>query len=58
MKLEDVYSRLLSRPKDLIDVDAILEGRAIAGQALDWELVRRWAAVWGIEAKVDALKPG
>ena len=51
-----VYKLLASRPKDLIDVDAILEGRALAGQHIDWELTRRWATVWGIEAKVDALQ--
>lgn len=51
-----VYKLLASRPKDLIDVDAILEGRALAGQAIDWDLVLRWAAVWGIEAKATALR--
>lgn len=51
-----VYKLLASRAKDLIDVDAILEGRSLAGVAIDWDLARRWAAVWGIEAKLDALK--
>ncbi len=51
-----VYKLLASRPKDLIDVQAILEGRALAGQAIDWELTRRWASVWGIEQKVDELR--
>lgn len=57
MTLEEVFTRLLaSRPKDLIDVDSILEGRALAGVVIDWELARRWAGEWGIEAKLDALR--
>lgn len=51
-----VYKLLASRPKDLIDVDAILEGRAMAGVVIDWELARRWAGEWGIEAKLEALR--
>ncbi len=51
-----VYKLLASRPKDLIDIDAILEGRALAGGVIDWALVLRWASVWGIESKVDALR--
>lgn len=51
-----VYKALASRPKDLLDLDSILEGRALAQQPIDWALARRWAAVWGIEAKIDALE--
>lgn len=51
-----VYKLLASRPKDLIDIESILEGRALAGHPIDWELTRRWAEVWGIEGKVDALR--
>lgn len=51
-----VYKLLASRPKDLIDVDAIVEGRSLAGVAIDWDLTRRWASEWGIEDKVDALR--
>lgn len=51
-----VYKLLASRPKDLIDVDAILEGRALAGVVIDWGLARRWAVEWGIEEKVDTLR--
>ena len=48
--------RKASRAKDLIDVESILEGRLVAGQLIDWELTRRWAQVWGIEARVDELR--
>ena len=51
-----VYKLLAGRPKDLIDVDAIVESRALAGQAIDWSLARRWAAEWGIGEKIDALQ--
>ncbi len=51
-----VYKLLAGRPKDLIDVESILESRALAKQVIDWDMTRRWAAVWGIEDKVDALR--
>ena len=51
-----VYKLLASRPKDLIDVESILESRAQAGHAIDWDLTRRWAEVWGIAEGVDALR--
>ena len=51
-----VYKLLASRPKDLIDVESIIEGRSMAGYAIDWGLTRRWAEVWGIEGKVDELR--
>jgi hypothetical protein len=51
-----VYKLLASRAKDLIDVESILEGRSLAGFVINWELTRRWAQVWGIEARVDELR--
>lgn len=51
-----VYKLLASRAKDLLDVESILEGRSMAGYAIDWELARRWAEVWGLEEKVDELR--
>ncbi len=51
-----VYKLLASRPKDLLDIEGILEGRALAGQAIDWALARRWAVAWGIEDELDGLR--
>jgi hypothetical protein len=47
-----IYKLLASRGKDLVDVEAIFESRKLAGEALDWELLERWAAEWGIEGRL------
>ncbi len=51
-----VYKLLASRPKDLLDVDGMLETRRTAGWALDWALAERWAESWGIADQVRALR--
>jgi hypothetical protein len=43
-----------ARPRDVDDVESILEARAAAGDTLDWSFLDRWAEAWGIE---DRLEP-
>jgi hypothetical protein len=49
-----VYKLLAARPRDVDDVESILEARAAAGDTLDWSFLDRWAEAWGIE---DRLEP-
>lgn len=51
-----VYKLLASRPKDLLDIEGMLETRATAGWRLDWSLAEAWAEPWGIADKVRALR--
>lgn len=49
-----VYKLLASRPKDLLDVEAVFEARHRFAATLDWPFLDRWATEWGI---VDRLEP-
>lgn len=48
-----IYKLLASRPKDLIDVEAVFEARARAGMALDWLFLDHWASEWAIEERLS-----
>jgi hypothetical protein len=51
-----IYKLLANRPKDALDVDAIVEARQLAGEALDWEYLERWAKEWGIIERLEAVR--
>jgi hypothetical protein len=43
------------RPRDIADLEEVIRTRALAGDPLDLELVRRWAREWGVEQALDDL---
>ena len=51
-----IYKLLANRPKDALDVDAIVEVRRLAGETLDWEFLERWATKWGIAERLAPLR--
>jgi hypothetical protein len=51
-----IYKLLANRPKDALDVEAIVEARKLAGQTLDWAFLERWAREWGISDRLEALR--
>jgi hypothetical protein len=50
-----VYKLIAGRPRDLDDASEVIRTRALAGEALDLDLVRRWADEWGVEERLDQL---
>jgi hypothetical protein len=51
-----VYKLLAARPRDVDDVEGILEARAAAGDALDWGFLDRWAEAWGIGHRLEPYR--
>jgi hypothetical protein len=47
-----VYKLLASRRKDLDDVEAIFEGRSLAGEPLDWAFLEYWCGEWDIQERL------
>ncbi len=50
-----VYKLIAHRPRDLADVEDVLRTRELAGEPVDLDVVRRWAAEWGVDGQLDAL---
>lgn len=51
-----IYKLLASRPKDETDLSAVFEASVAAGRRLDWSLLDRWAADWGIADRLAAWR--
>jgi hypothetical protein len=50
-----VYKLIAARPRDLDDAAEVVRTRALAHQPVDEALVRRWAAEWGVEDRLEQL---
>jgi hypothetical protein len=50
-----VYKLIAHRPHDLDDAEDVMRTRQLAGEAVDLEVVRRWAVEWGVDGHLDAL---
>jgi hypothetical protein len=51
-----VFKLIAGRPRDVDDIDDVLDARSRAGLPVDWPHLERWAAVWGLEERVSALR--
>lgn len=51
-----IYKLLASRSKDIADVDALFEARALIADALDWVFLDHWAREWGIESRLEPYR--
>lgn len=51
-----IYKLLASRPKDLIDVQAVFEARTLAATPLDWAFLEHWASEWSIEDRLRSWR--
>lgn len=47
-----VYKLLAGRPKDELDLRAVLEAAAASKRSLDWASITRWCDEWGIADKL------
>ncbi|MGH7855967.1 MAG: hypothetical protein ACREQY_01465 [Candidatus Binatia bacterium] len=50
-----VYKLIAGRPHDIGDVEEVLRTRRLAGEEPDLDLVRRWAAEWDVEQRLDEI---
>ncbi len=51
-----IYKLLADRSRDRDDIESIFLARQAAGEALDWDWLRRWAREWEIEARLVPLE--
>jgi hypothetical protein len=50
-----VYKLIAHRPRDLADAEEVIRTRALAREPIDVDVVRRWAAEWGVGDAFDDL---
>jgi hypothetical protein len=50
-----VYKLIAGRPRDLDDCVEVLRTRALGGKPVDVDRVRKWAAEWNVEPRLDEV---
>jgi len=51
-----VYKVVSGRSQDLADVENVARTRSEAGEPIDWTYVERWAAEFGVEARLQDIR--
>jgi hypothetical protein len=51
-----VYKLIAGRPRDVADAEDVARTCALGGAPLDWSLIERWAAEWGVEDRLERLR--
>lgn len=50
-----VYKLIAGRPRDFSDAGEVMRTRALAGDPVDIDVVRRWAIEWGVTDRLQQL---